>query len=59
MTEMMKHLDYQLIMTLSDRTQIQFTYSQQESDDNRFQEEVSFCSQDAILMVVALLKEVA
>ena len=32
---------------LSDRTQIQFTYSQQESDDNRFQEEVSFCAQDA------------
>ena len=29
----------------SDRTQIQFTYSDQESDDNRFQEEVSFCSQ--------------
>ncbi len=31
----------------SDRTQIQLTYSQQESDDNRFQEEVSFCAQDA------------
>ena len=30
---------------LSDRTQIQFTYSDQESDDTRFQEEVSFCSQ--------------
>ena len=30
----------------SDRTQIQLTYSQQESDDNRFQEEVSFCAQD-------------
>ena len=30
----------------SDRTQIQLTYSQQESDDNRFQEEVSFCRQD-------------
>ena len=29
---------------LSDRTQIQFTYSDQESDDNRFQEEVSFCA---------------
>ena len=29
----------------SDRTQIQFTYSDQESDDNRFQEEVSFCAQ--------------
>ena len=34
-------LDYDL----SDRTQIQFTYSDQESDDNRFQEEVSFCAQ--------------
>ena len=32
---------------LSDRTQVEFTYSQQESDDNRFQEEVSFCAQDA------------
>ena len=31
---------------LSDRTQIQFTYSDQETDDNRFQEEVSFCSPD-------------
>ena len=31
---------------LSDRTQIQFTYSDQESDDNRYQEEVSFCQQD-------------
>ena len=31
---------------LSDTTQIQFTYSDQESDDNRFQEEVSFCAQD-------------
>ena len=30
---------------LSDKTQIQFTYSDQESDDNRFQEEVSFCDQ--------------
>jgi len=30
---------------LSDRTQVQFTYSDQESDDNRFQEEVSFCAQ--------------
>lgn len=30
---------------LSDKTQIQFTYSDQESDDNRFQEEVSFCEQ--------------
>ena len=34
-------LDYDL----SDRTQVQFTYSDQESDDNRFQEEVSFCAQ--------------
>jgi len=34
-------LDYDL----SDRTQVQFTYSEQESDDNRFQEEVSFCAQ--------------
>ena len=32
---------------LSDRTQIEFTYSEQESDDSRFQEEVSFCQQDA------------
>jgi len=32
---------------LSDRTQVEFTYSQQESDDNRFQEEVSYCAQDA------------
>ena len=31
---------------LSDRTQIQFTYSDQESDDNRQQEEVTFCQQD-------------
>ena len=31
---------------ISDRTQIQFTYSDQESDDNRMQEEVSFCSQN-------------
>lgn len=31
---------------LSDSTQIQFTYSDQESDDNRYQEEVSFCQQD-------------
>ena len=30
---------------LSDRTQVQFTYSDQESDDNRMQEEVSFCAQ--------------
>ena len=31
---------------LSDSTQILFTYSDQESDDTRFQEEVTFCSQD-------------
>ena len=31
---------------LSDRTQVLFTYSDQESDDTRFQEEVTFCSQD-------------
>jgi outer membrane receptor protein involved in Fe transport len=31
---------------LSDRTQIKFTYSEQESDDSRPQEEVSFCAQD-------------
>ena len=43
---------------LSDRTQIEFTYSQQESDDNRFQEEVSFCAQDHF-MVVIHMKEVA
>ena len=30
---------------LSDVTEIQFTYSDQKSEDNRFQEEVSFCSQ--------------
>ena len=32
---------------LSDKTQIQFTYSDQESDDTRFQEEVSYCDQHA------------
>ena len=42
---------------LSDRTQIQFTYSDQESDDNRHQEEVSFCEQD-IFMDVVLMQEV-
>jgi len=31
---------------LSDKTKIQFTYSDQESDDNRYQEEVSYCKQD-------------
>ena len=31
---------------LSDRTQVLFTYSDQESDDTRFQEEVTFCAQD-------------
>ena len=31
---------------ISDTTQIQFTYSEQESDDNRMQEEVTFCSPD-------------
>ena len=36
-------LDYDM----SDRTQVQLTYSEQESDDNRYQEEVSFCQQDA------------
>ena len=35
-------LDYDL----SDRTQVLFTYSDQKSDDNRFQEEVTFCAQD-------------
>ena len=30
---------------ISDVTQLQFTYSDQESDDNRMQEEVSFCAQ--------------
>ena len=30
----------------SDRTQILFTYSDQKSDDNRMQEEVTFCEQD-------------
>ena len=30
----------------SDKTQVKFTYSEQESDDNRFQEEASFCAQD-------------
>ena len=47
MTEAMKHLDLSVDYDLSDRTQVEFTYSQQESDDNRFQEEVSFCAQDA------------
>ncbi|MDA8933668.1 TonB-dependent receptor [Gammaproteobacteria bacterium] len=31
---------------LSDRTQVLFTYSDQKSDDNRFQEEVTYCAQD-------------
>ena len=31
---------------LSDRTQILFTHSDQKSDDNRFQEEVTYCAQD-------------
>ena len=35
-------LDYDL----SDRTQVLFTYSDQKSDDTRFQEEVTFCQQD-------------
>ena len=30
---------------ISDVTQLEFTYSHQKSDDNRFQEEVSFCAQ--------------
>jgi len=30
---------------ISDVTQLQFTYSDQKSDDNRMQEEVSFCAQ--------------
>jgi iron complex outermembrane receptor protein len=43
---------------LSDKTQLEFTYSHQKSDDNRFQEEVSFCAQ-ILFMVVTLMKEVA
>ena len=31
---------------ISDATSLKFTYNQQESDDNRFQEEVSYCAQD-------------
>ena len=31
---------------ISDLTQVQFTYSDQKSEDNRFQEEVTFCAQD-------------
>ena len=31
---------------ISDTTNLQFTYGQQESDDNRFQEEISYCQQD-------------
>ena len=31
---------------ISDTTNLQFTYGQQESDDTRFQEEISYCQQD-------------
>ena len=31
---------------ISDTTSLEFTYSDQESDDTRFQEEISYCSQD-------------
>ena len=31
---------------ISDNTDLEFTYGQQESDDTRFQEEVSYCAQD-------------
>lgn len=31
---------------ISDATRLEFTYGQQESDDNRFQEEISYCAQD-------------
>jgi outer membrane receptor protein involved in Fe transport len=31
---------------ISDTTSLEFTYGQQESDDTRFQEEISYCSQD-------------
>ena len=31
---------------ISDNTNLEFTYGQQESDDTRFQEEVSYCLQD-------------
>ena len=33
-------------MTFLIEHKIQLTYSEQESDDNRYQEEVSFCQQD-------------
>ncbi|MDB2570465.1 TonB-dependent receptor [Gammaproteobacteria bacterium] len=31
---------------ISDNTNLEFTYGQQESDDTRFQEEISYCAQD-------------
>src|SRR5210317_1204638 len=31
---------------ISDNTDLEFTYGQQESDDSRFQEEISYCAQD-------------
>jgi iron complex outermembrane receptor protein len=31
---------------ISDTTSLEFTYSDQESDDTRFQEEISYCAQD-------------
>ena len=31
---------------ISDTTSLEFTYGQQESDDTRFQEEISYCAQD-------------
>ena len=31
---------------ISDATSLEFTYGQQESDDTRFQEEISYCAQD-------------
>ncbi|MDA9921567.1 TonB-dependent receptor [Gammaproteobacteria bacterium] len=31
---------------ISDNTDLEFTYGQQESDDTRFQEEISYCAQD-------------
>lgn len=39
-------LRFSLDWDLSDTTQLKLTYSQQASDDNRPQEEVSFCKQD-------------
>ena len=58
MIEMMLGLRISLDWDISDTTDFKFTYSGQESDDNRPQEEVSFCAQDQFL-VARLTKEEA